>query len=508
VWLVPKTDAAPEDEVYALSLNQEQSKILDDHIKSLSEAKTCYEFFENEKRKNLAGKTILNLGKDISEKYLTEEEIVSDLGVQPLPELSAKEQFENSKPDLNDDEKSVSILFRWINKPFTLPDGSTKHTLYLNWENAQNRITAHIARITSVIDENEKKEKTISNRIKQFFLGKQQKFSEYRSDLDKLRKITYGFIEKAELQEKIARINKIISDVNKDAEQITEEERKARIQENIEAKNGEKASLEAELSTKETEVVKVKDELDCLEKSFAGAKKAVASSGDITVEEIKKQIEARSMAIADIEQKFNESEKNKKLKKEFKKLKKKNENELARLKNLLADANESAENSDTTAKENEKQIEGVNVAKNSAISGIEQKINETKDTKKNLEELKLKHQRLENEADSFRKRISAKTREIESLETQLKNTGGGKDEAQNRGSVLTIMNKPGGKAASNRTDSPQALSVPELDQLPAKGELYQYQGQAYLAIEYWEDYTDGKKEAGRLKAKLCAKGEK
>jgi hypothetical protein len=260
VWLVPKTDAKSEDEIYALSLNQEQSKILDDNIKSLSEAKTRYEFFENEKRKNLAGKTILNLGKDISERYQINAKTVSDLGVQTLSELPDQEQFENFKPDFNDDEKSVSILFKWTNKPFTLSDGSSKHTLYSNWENTKNRIIAHIARITSIIDENEKKEKTIYNRILHFFLGKKQKFSEYRSDLGKLRNIGYGSIEKEELQENIKRINKISEYVNKDAEQITEEERKARIQESIENKKKEKASLEAELSAKETETANAKNE--------------------------------------------------------------------------------------------------------------------------------------------------------------------------------------------------------------------------------------------------------
>jgi myosin heavy subunit len=429
-----------------------------------------YQFFASEKKKNLAGKTIVNLGRALSEKYQINTETASDLGVHALTELPDWEQFENFKPVFNSDEKSVSIIFKWTNKPFTLPEGSTKHTLYSDWENVQNKITTHIAHITNIVDENEKKEKTISNVIKHFFLGKQQKFSEYRSDLDKLRKINYGFIEKAELQEKIARINKILSDVIKDAEQIIEEDRKARIQENIEDKNKEKASLKAELSVKEIEASNAKDEYQKL-----------SDSSEEFTKELEKHLET---------------------------LKKEKKDELARLEKLLADANKSAEDSDTTVKEIEKQIEEVNTGKDSAIADIEQKLNETKETKKNLEELKLKHQRLENDADSFRKKISAKTREIESLEAQLKNTGGGKDEAQKKESVLAGMKKPSGKAAANRTDSPQTLGVPELARLPAKGELYQHKGQDYLAIEYWEEYNEGKEEAGRLKAKLCAKGGK
>jgi hypothetical protein len=64
---------------------------------------------------------------------------------------------------------------------------------------------------------------------------------------------------------------------------------------------------------------------------------------------------------------------------------------------------------------------------------------------------------------------------------------------QKKESVLAGMKKSGKKTAPNRTDSPQALSVPELARLPAKGELYQHKGQDYLAIEYWEDYNERKR---------------
>jgi chromosome segregation ATPase len=386
----------------------------------------------------------------------------------------------------------------------------------------------HIVRIINIIDENEKKEKSLSNRILHFFLGKKQKFGEYRTDLDKLRETGYGFIEKAELQEKIERLNKILADVIKDAEQITEENRKAGIQENIINKQKEKLALEAELSAKETEAANAKDEhqklsdsfyakgyikkgdslvefgkelekqletlknekkgeLARLEKLLAGANKSAENGGDTTVKEIEKEIEEVNAAKnSDITEK---------------------KDELAHLEKSLADAKKSAENKATAIKEIEKQIEEINTAKNSAIDGIEQKLNETKETRKNPTELKLKYQKLENDVNSLKKGINAKTREIVLLDDQLKNTGTGKDEEQKKGSVLASM-KPGGKAVSNRTDSLQPLGVPPFDRLPAKGELYRHEGQDYLAIEYWEDYNEGKKEAGRLEAKLCAKGGK
>jgi hypothetical protein len=46
--------------------------------------------------------------------------------------------------------------------------------------------------------------------------------------------------------------------------------------------------------------------------------------------------------------------------------------------------------------------------------------------------------------------------------------------------------------------------MPELQQLPTIGKLFQVNSQQFLGIEFWEQYEQGKKEAERLKANLCA----
>jgi len=44
----------------------------------------------------------------------------------------------------------------------------------------------------------------------------------------------------------------------------------------------------------------------------------------------------------------------------------------------------------------------------------------------------------------------------------------------------------------------------QFPKLPKVGKLYQLNNQYFLAIEFWEEYELGKKEAERLKANLCA----
>ena len=48
--------------------------------------------------------------------------------------------------------------------------------------------------------------------------------------------------------------------------------------------------------------------------------------------------------------------------------------------------------------------------------------------------------------------------------------------------------------------------MPDLQQypqLPTIGKLFQVDSQSFLAIEFWEEYEQGKIEAERLKANLC-----
>jgi hypothetical protein len=71
----------------------------------------------------------------------------------------------------------------------------------------------------------------------------------------------------------------------------------------------------------------------------------------------------------------------------------------------------------------------------------------------------------------------------------------------NKSSLSEFVSNESSKQSSN---TGKLLSVPDLQQLPQVGQLYQINNQHYLAIEFWEQYEQGKSEAERLKAKLCA----
>jgi hypothetical protein len=268
IWLVPKIDASPETEVYALRLNSEQAEIFNNHISKRTESKNRYQYNEQELRENLAGKTIVKLGDELEKKYtIRREDRINIKG--PVPsELFPKDRVDAMEPNCPDNGRSVSITYEWTNIPFALPPGSSRHSLYQEWKETQEKIASHIGRIQDAIAENNKKEKFLSNLIKQFFLGKQQKFKEYGRDLEELKKIDYASLEKAESQEKIARLNEIHAAVIKDSKEIDEENRKASISEKIEAKENEKKNLESDLTKKEAEIDETKKSRESLENVY------------------------------------------------------------------------------------------------------------------------------------------------------------------------------------------------------------------------------------------------
>jgi len=132
-----------------------------------------------------------------------------------------------------------------------------------------------------------------------------------------------------------------------------------------------------------------------------------------------------------------------------------------------------------------------------------EKTEEIKNANKEMEDKKVAKNGIESDIDKLRNQIKTVTNEISNLNTQLKKPT---KEEKNEGSSLTNILKGGGKP-QNQSGLVKELAVPQFPHLPHTGELFQHNGQNYLAITYWEDYDKGKSEAKRLDAKLCAKGE-
>jgi hypothetical protein len=457
IWLVPKTDSAREEEVYAIELNSEQANVLDKHIAAFLQGKVRYQYFANETRENLSGKTIFPLGGSISQKFKINAE--SRITVQPAPpsELLPREDFENLKPVFADDSRSVSITYAWANIPYTLPSDSKKHQLYEDWKKEKEGIIRYTDGILSDISENEKREGKILGRIKHFFLGKQQKFSEYRGELENLKKIKYEAREKVALGGYISRTNGIRKHDDKDSSEIEEENRKAEIEEKIESKQKEIKKCEDERDEKERELQEKQKDIEtqsilqeALQKELNGLNSEKKQlEGEIAL------LQAKIKNIADNEKKSFESE--------------------------LADKQKSLQE-----KENIITIQS----------------DKQKELKKPLEDLKIARSRITNERDDKNDKIKRLNNEIKTHEGQLKSPVKAK---QNDKSALS--NLKGGGKTSNQSGQVKELAVPQFPHIPHTGELFQHNGQNYLAITDWDDYDKGKAEAKRLDAKLCAKGE-
>jgi hypothetical protein len=525
IWLVPKIDITPENEVYALLLNNDQEKVFDKHIINLLKSKTQYQYFESEKREKLIEKTIVLLGKEIKDKFVIKNESLKKLGDLTRPELLPKGEFDNREPDLPDDGISVSISYEWTNKPFVLLAGSSKHRLYNDWENTQKNIVSHIEKILKTISENENKEKTISNMLKRFFLGKQQNFKEYRSELETLQKITYSSLEKNDLQEKISKINAVYGKVVKDTEEIAEEDRKARIQERIDARMKEKIELKTELSGKEKELndskisrqeltdkfyekgyIKKGDSLSdyrkTLEKKIETAKKEQKDISD-ALQEKNKETEQMLKELEDKKLKQQDTEDT--LQKELSETKQ-TLKELENKKLKQQEADDTFQKKFSETKQMLEELEDKKLKQQEAEDTLQKKLSETEQTLKEIEDTKVKITKLDQDINSINDNIKKIDNEIKKLKGQLENSKN-TTEKQKNFSVLDKMKGTGSKTVASAVPG-GIFPVPQLEQLPSAGELHQHNGQNYLAIEYWEEYDDGKKEALRLNAKLCARGGK
>jgi predicted nucleic acid-binding Zn-ribbon protein len=508
IWLIPKIDAAHEEEVYAILLNSEQIQILNKHIITLSQRTPQYVYFANDTRGNLSDKTIFYLGNSVSQKILINPENRITVQLAPPSELLSKEKFENLKPDFDDDGRSVSITYEWENKPFALPKGSVKHQLYKDWENAEKAIINYRDDILNAISENEKEEGKLSRLIKLLFLGKKQKFSEYRGELENLKTIEYSSTEKSALEKYIKRINEIRNLVDKDSNEIKAANQKAEIQEEIDAREAEKTKREEELKNRENDLQETEEKIKIQTKEQNELKKQLENINNEKKEISDKiaslELEIKKIADKDAKCKEDLAAKEKELREKKKNLEK--EPSLQKEMKAIEDKIATLESEIEEIADQKENIEGELADKN-------------EDLQRKEDPIKALSDKLEKQGQQLADMGVTKTRitgEITNLNTQIKNIANKIDsrrdelkrpvkEAPKDGSALS--NLKGGGKKQNQSGPINELSVPQFPRLPHPGELFQHNGQNYLAITDWEDYDKGKAEAKRLDAKLCVKGE-
>lgn len=106
--------------------------------------------------------------------------------------------------------------------------------------------------------------------------------------------------------------------------------------------------------------------------------------------------------------------------------------------------------------------------------------------------------KLKSEIENIQREVKRIEDEIKRKESEKSKSG---QQSENKSSLSEFFSNESSKQSSN---SGKLLSIPNLQQLPKVGKLYQLNSQPYLAIEFWDEYDQGKSEADRLKAKLCA----
>lgn len=157
------------------------------------------------------------------------------------------------------------------------------------------------------------------------------------------------------------------------------------------------------------------------------------------------------------------------------------------------------ETEDRKAKLDE-EIENLKAQISEQESALETKKKELEEKQKNDEQKKFVP-KTQGEINDIDKKIKILKNQIDGKEKEKS-----KQISQSNSSSL---NELVGNQNLKQNDSGKShlVQIPDLQQyqqLPQVGKLFQVNSQPFLAIEFWEEYEQGKEEAARLKATLCA----
>jgi hypothetical protein len=392
---------------------------------------TLFEFSEESKRGELSGKQIIYLGQETQIPISINPSSIKDLDENAFDTLLPKNEFENQEPNFTDDAVSVNIEYKWQNIPFYLPEKATNNSLYERWKKKNEEMVKALDSILNKIQEAEKKEVNLSKAISRFFLGKKTIFGALKNEIDELKQVDFSNLIEMTLKQKISRINEISTQVQNEIGEIETENRKAKLDEEIE-------NLNTQISEKQEELENKQKELERKEK------------------EKEQKLDEFCQKYGIDKSKFN--------------IEKSKWEQQAGKKNKNLNPKEAAED--------------------------EQKLNELRQTQDTVFIRKTKE-----EIDGINKRIKSLNSAIKSKESE-KN----KEIQQSSSSSLNEL-VGGKKLKQNNSGTSELLQITDfqnLPQLPTIGTLYQLNSQQILAIEFWEQYDQGKSEAERLKVKLCA----
>ncbi|MCL2219754.1 MAG: hypothetical protein FWB94_07715 [Chitinispirillia bacterium] len=269
MFIFPKAAISGNDVLWSLKLNDAQKTLVKNHLQKI-EANADYEFCLSKTRSELKNAYILP--QDSSNSTHIKPNETQAMKDNVLEKLSPKEDFEAAEPRcFTDDGVSIEITYKWKNIPFYLPTTVNTHSLYSDWANEIKKIKIFLDNdILQKIDAAEKAESGMAKAIARRILGKKTAFGSFKDEINELRHFDYANAAKERLNEIISRINDIKRKVTKDIEDLHEEDRKAKIDEDIARKETlieEKRALLKKLETDKTDAVKKLEQENDAEKS-------------------------------------------------------------------------------------------------------------------------------------------------------------------------------------------------------------------------------------------------
>lgn len=213
---------------------------------------TLFDYEEKAKREDLSAQKIVYLNQENLLPIEIIAESSKDMGENIIKELLPQEDFEVQKPDFKDDAVSIKINFLWENIPYYLPDGAKKHNLYSQWETELKKIQNKLDELADEIIEMEQQEKNVSQRLARFFLGKKTLFNKLKEQINNMKNIDFPNLTEEERNEPIEQINNISKEIASHKKEITNESRKAKIDDEIEVLKTQREDKESELKTLKT----------------------------------------------------------------------------------------------------------------------------------------------------------------------------------------------------------------------------------------------------------------
>jgi len=303
-WLIPKSRISNNDNLFGLRLDENQYKFVNEKYEFYKN-KINYKYSIKKTRNELRCKKII-LQNQMNNLIEIKEKNIVDYGIIPCSKFLKETEFKEVEPEFSDDGVSCLIQNEWEVVPFYTPEGSRKDDLYRKWESADDGFSNKLKRMNeAIVDvENEKKSFSdiIRDRLKRFFLSKDQTFKELKNETSEMEDINISNLDKTKRNDYIKKINNLIYQINNSISEIAVEKDKT---EKLIKWENRKEKLLKQLGEKNDNLGKVELQIIDLEKYLKNNAKDINDKEDIEIkknrdkDDLKKKRKEKSKLISE-----------------------------------------------------------------------------------------------------------------------------------------------------------------------------------------------------------------